>query len=302
VTGAVAEGLAFRCSALSRALGESPAATASTVRSWFLLEQPGPWGPDIPGQSRLPHQVARSLRAAAQLGIRIVLIRRHGRSDPATRHCYLSWTSPRGHWLEHAVLDSPWDVLGADLEMLARGDPPGLGTVDEGPLFLVCTNGRRDPCCAEQGRPLARALDREFGDRAWECSHIGGDRFAGNLVCLPHGLYFGRLDPASGPRVARAYAAGRIDLEHYRGRAAYDFPVQAAEHFLRQALGLTGIDDVALSGRERRPDGVVVARFAGPSGSLHAVAVELVPVEPRRLTCHAHDLGRPRSFRLVGLD
>ena len=25
--------------------------------------------------------------------------------------------------------------------------------------------------------------------------HVGGDRFAGNLVCLPEGLYFGRVGP-----------------------------------------------------------------------------------------------------------
>ena len=56
------------------------------------------------------------------------------------------------------------------------------------PLVLVCTNGRHDPCCATFGRPLARVL-REGAQRddVWECSHIGGDRFAANIVILPEG-------------------------------------------------------------------------------------------------------------------
>ena len=30
--------------------------------------------------------------------------------------------------------------------------------VGGGPVFLVCTNGKHDPCCAEWGRPVYRAL------------------------------------------------------------------------------------------------------------------------------------------------
>ena len=76
----------------------------------------------------------------------------------------------------------------------------------------MCTNGRHDVCCAERGRPLYRALAEEFPEQTWECSHIGGDRFAGNAVCFPHGVYFGWLEPQDAPGTIRRYAQGAIDL------------------------------------------------------------------------------------------
>ena len=73
----------------------------------------------------------------------------------------------------------------ADLPIVGEADP---WLPHRDPLVLVCTNGRHDPCCATFGRPLARVL-REGArrDDVWECSHIGGDRFAANIVILPEG-------------------------------------------------------------------------------------------------------------------
>src|SRR5688572_32757811 len=34
-------------------------------------------------------------------------------------------------------------------------------------------------------RSIARALAAEDEENVWECSHIGGDRFAANLICFP---------------------------------------------------------------------------------------------------------------------
>src|SRR5439155_25430625 len=101
------------------------------------------------------------------------------------------------------------ETLDLDLDRASSGLPTGAGRLETEPLYLVCTHGRHDPCCAERGRPLAAAMSDAGGDRAWECSHIGGDRFAGNLLCFPHGLYFGRAGPQDGPRIAAAYARGK---------------------------------------------------------------------------------------------
>ena len=38
---------AFRCASASRARGDELAGTASTVRSYLLLEHPGPWGVEV---------------------------------------------------------------------------------------------------------------------------------------------------------------------------------------------------------------------------------------------------------------
>ena len=108
-------------------------------------------------------------------------------------------------------------------------EPPGGGWehVQES-LILVCTNGRHDQCCANLGRPLVRALrDSPWADRVWECSHIGGDRFAANVVVLPDSLYFGRVEPDVSPG-----AAGRA-----RRRSNRPLPVPWAHLVLARRAG-----------------------------------------------------------------
>lgn len=300
----------FRCSSESLELEEPLAGTASTVRTWLLVEQPGPWGEHALRQSRLPPRLGRRLRELDhELGVRVLLLRRHGRTDPVGRHVFAAHSGVERQWLVHALMADPRDLLDVDLQPLARGDPPGLGRPDDQPLFLVCTNGRRDPCCAERGRPLARALAAVEPDRTWESSHIGGDRFAGNIVCLPRGLYFGRVEPSGAEAVAGRYRAGAIDLDHYRGRSAYGFALQAAEARLRRHHGLAGLDDLALVAQDDRGD-ELVARFQGPGGRMLEARVRTLRAEPpRRLTCHqgfevrppAHDVATTRpSIRGTG--
>ncbi len=275
--------------------------TASTATSWILVEQPGPWGWDAVVQSRLPRRVARALRTILrEHAIRIVLLRRPGRRpEQHGRHAYLIHSGPDTPWIEHARLDRLDDLLDADVAALSAGRPTGLGIVETDPLVLVCTNGARDPCCAERGRPLATALEKEFGDRLWECSHIGGDRFAPNLVCFPHGLYFGRVSPETAARIAREAEAGVLDLEHYRGRSCYPFEVQAAEYFARRIWGLTGLDDLlAVRRREVRP-GEIEVEFEGRAGN-YTIWVAIGPAEPPRLlTCKSTAPSHPPTYELL---
>ena len=124
-------------------------------------------------------------------------------------------------------------LLRLDLGALAFPDPPGIGEPGPPSLHLVCTNGRHDPCCADFGRPVVRALVEAGHPDVWECSHVGGDRFAANVVCLPTGIYYGRVEPDGGGLVLPTTACGLLDLDHYRGRSCYAPLVQAAEAFGR---------------------------------------------------------------------
>ena len=105
--------------------------------------------------------------------------------------------------------DDPAALLDASTcPPLAFPDPPGIGEPGPPALHLVCTNGRHDPCCADLGRPVVRALVAARAPDVWECSHIGGDRFAANLVCLPDGVYYGRVDPDGAPGLVADHRAG----------------------------------------------------------------------------------------------
>jgi hypothetical protein len=292
------------CSAISRGAGEPLIGTASTVRAWVLLQQPGPWGAEALLQSRLEPGFASELAARAQQArVRVLLIRRYGSgASPARPHCFVAYTGPRMRFVEERQLDRHEDLLDLDLVGLRRGERPGFGQAVERPLYLVCTNGRHDRCCATYGRPLAQSLSPSFGGRVWECSHIGGDRFAGNLLCLPHGLYFGGLGSIDGHRVAEQYERGLIDLEHYRGRCSQAPAVQAAEYFVRDRHGLRHVDDLTLERRDLLPGGDVTARFSSRSGARYHVHVAVRPsAQARPLTCKAERLSFPPEYHLLDL-
>jgi hypothetical protein len=289
-----------RCSVRSEARVEPIAGTASTVRHWLLLEHDGPWGERPLLDARLPGDLGGELRRLERTtGIRVLLIRRPDRDAAASGTCFAIRSGPRDPWTERTTLGSPAEVLDLDLEALARGERPGLDPYP-GRLFVVCTHGRHDPCCAERGRPLAQWLSVARPEETWECTHVGGDRFAANLVAFPYGWYFGRLAADDGTVVADAYADGRVDLRHARGRSCFPIDVQAAELFLRADRRLDGLDDVAPAGVERSGRETTAA-FDTPSGPF-AVRVRRSASEPVRLTCHAPEERAAPAFDLVAVE
>ena len=180
-----------------------------------------------------------------------------------------------------------WGSFDADEELLGVDprDPAGHASAD--PILLVCTHGRRDACCAQRGWPVVAALTESFPDWSWQCSHVGGDRFAANLVVLPHGLYYGRLTPSLALDVVRRHLDGRVTTDVLRGRSCFAPAVQAAQHYAREALEVDTINGLSPLGLERQGDGAVAVLLAGDDGEL-SVVVEARESEPiPRLTCSA---------------
>jgi hypothetical protein len=279
-------------------------ATASIVRNWLLVEHPGAWGPVALTDSGLPAHLSDGLAAiSSQVGIRVLLVRRPVRPDDSSRHCFVAHSGRHGRWIEERVVDDLDELLEVDFSPMHHGRRVGFGTLRPDPLYLVCTNGRHDQCCANLGRPVARALHARRDGRVWESSHFGGDRFAGNLVCLPHGLYFGRLSPEDALRVVDGYEHGVVDLEHYRGRAGEPFPAQAAEHFLRMREGMVGVGDLLVTGHRPLGDGVVEVRFDAAAGRSYDVRVRVLPAaHPRQLACRSQTEARPPTYALVDVN
>ena len=290
---------AFRCSAASEELPEPVEGTASTVRAFLLVEARGPWGVDAVRDSRLPSEVKRRLtELEARHRVRPLLIRRHGRGVRGKTRVFAAYVDSRRPWLETVLVDDVRDLLDLDLAGLGEGRSPGL-TRREEPLFLVCTHGRHDACCAERGRPLCAAMTEAVPEDSWEVSHIGGDRFAANLLVLPHGLYYGRLSPEDAPALAAAHLSGRLDVEHLRGRSSYPFPVQAAEVYLRRHTGHDGVEPPRLEEQSRH--GRETRAVFGLDGRRWEVRVHTQPGDPRQLTCRAARLSAGLGHRLLGI-
>mgnify|MGYP000017528116 FL=1 len=287
-----------RCSVQALSRGDSPVATAAPAQRWVLIEQPGPWGRDALAESRFDRLVAPALaRRSRAENVRLLLVRRPGGrlADSGRRWAYAdSHPGREGLW---------WSVRSTDADLL---DAPWDGSVGEpasGPVYLVCTHGGHDACCALRGRPLARALPAPGPADVWECSHLGGDRFAANAVVLPYGFYYGQV-PGDGADLVAAHSRGQVALPWLRGRAGVPPPAQAAQHEARQTLGLLGIDDLpVVAVRQLTRPGEEVERWvvtlAGPSGDVVAAVESRPSVEAVHLTCRATHAAHSRTWHVT---
>lgn len=289
----------YRCSDASLARAETLYGTASNVRRWLLVEQPGRWGPDAISDSRLPAAIAAELRhRAAAASVRIVLLRRGARISGDKRRCFFLRADERDPYIAQLDLDKVDDLLDIDLSPLREGGEIGAARTRDEPLFLVCTHGRHDACCSIRGNQVSRIACAEPGMDAWECSHIGGDRFAANLVCFPHGLYYGRVGPDEVTRLMADFCNGTISLDHYRGRCCYPFPLQAAEYFVRRATGNLGLDEVTLVGSNRTTDAATATFDVNGTAVDVEVRIATGP-DVYRLTCGSEEDRTIPRYELV---
>ncbi|MGY1746226.1 sucrase ferredoxin [Blastococcus sp. SYSU D00695] len=288
---------ADRCSVRAQARGDSPAATAAPAQRWVLLEQPGPWGREALRQSRLdPRAAARLAQRARAEGVRVLLIRRPDARAGATgnRWAYVdSRPGRRGAW---------WSVRGDDAEVAEAPWDGSVGERRDEPTYLVCSHGGHDACCALRGRPVARGLLAAGAD-VWECSHLGGDRFAANLVVLPLGVYYGRV-PGDGTELLAAHARDQVALPWLRGQAGLPPAVQAAQHHARAELGLLGVEDLPARRATRlTPAGQAVERWevalAGVDGDVVVTLEGRPSAEAHRLTCSATHEAHARVWEVL---
>jgi hypothetical protein len=207
------------------------ASAPEASRAWLLIEDPGPW-PHEPAETALPAPLDTMVRTADSLGIRVQMIRRPGRRTANdVRRVFVGWTAGTGPWLRCGELTAGSAALTElELKELSTGIPPTFGRPADEPVFLVCAHGQRNACCARFGAPLARALAARQPGQVWETTHVGGHRFAANLVILPHGLYYGPVGVAEATAAISAYARGTITPERYRGRAGQPKATQEAEY------------------------------------------------------------------------
>ena len=216
----------------------SLASAPEASRAWLLIEHPGPWPHEAAGAA-LPAPLRAMVASAVELGIRVQMIRRPGRRQMGdVRRVFAGWTAGREPWLRLGSMSATSPALTErDLKELAAGITPAFGSAAGEPVFLVCTHGRRSTCCARFGAPLARALAARHPGQIWQTTHVGGHRFAANLVILPHGLYYGPVGLDAATAAISAYQRGAVAPGRYRGRAGQPKPTQEAEHALLTRTG-----------------------------------------------------------------
>ena len=161
---------------------------------------------------------------------------------------------------------------------------PNAMPQDPAPLYAVCAHGTHDVCCAIRGRPVAAALDRVRPGQVWESSHVGGDRFAANVLVLPSGVLYGRVVESAAGALVEAVDRGGVLHQHLRGRVGFQPDVQAAMALAYQERPDLRVADVRVVGEHphrpgRHPRSAAARRRAGgrhgPGRALRAAMDDL---------------------------
>jgi hypothetical protein len=291
-----------RCSDAARERGDPLFATAPPAGRLLLVEVPGPWGAAGLTATRLPAEVtgplADTLEAA---GVRVQLLRRPG------RHPVRGVPSPPPEGYRWALADAGpgvvrWGRWHAADDLLAIDpgeplDPLVHGATGPQRLVLVCAHAKRDVCCAVRGRPVAAAAAAAIDREVWETSHLGGDRFAANLLLLPEGEVFGGLDVDSAVEVAHRLDSGHLTLGCHRGRIGRSPAAQAALHLAAVELHDDRLGAVRLAGPPEQ-DGAQCFAVVEHAGRRYVVRFEEWWTEPGYLSCSALAAKPARRFTL----
>jgi hypothetical protein len=291
------------CAQVARENEEPLIGTATQVKVWLLLEYRKVWHRKAVTDNDLPPAVQQHLgqQLEAIPGSRLLFIKKQSKGHGGLRFFVVRTdeTAPAQYAFR---LSKYKDLLDLDVTAAAKGESPLDLPDHQEPLFLVCTNGRRDRCCAKFGSPLFKVLRQNHPDNSWQSTHIGGHRYAPNVLFLPHSVNYGWLTPDEIDLAVDAYLNGQIyDLEHYRGRTYYAPPVQAADYFLRRELNLLDLDGLRLITAEPGvEDGWLVRFYVPAANETHEIRLRSQATqEPRLVSCSSPAMKPETRYHLL---
>ena len=285
-----------RCALRAQLRGDPMLGTAFPAARLLLVEQPGPWGPSGLRESRFDAALAQRLEdRAREQGVRIQTIRRPGRTPAGAPRRWMAVDCRDGQ--ETARVGT----YRADAELDDLPLDGSTGQVDDEPLYLVCAHSKHDTCCALRGRHVAAAIHAVRPGRAWECTHLGGDRFAANVLVLPSGLLYGRVLPFAAAEFVAAAEADEVVGALLRGRVGLPAVSQAALAFGYEHLALRRRSDLHVVSASPVRDALAKVRIEGPHGLLD-VTVRVEGIAAEGLTCANPGPNRYLRYRPVSID
>ncbi|BAU95019.1 hypothetical protein N24_0757 [Corynebacterium suranareeae] len=209
--------------------------TAKTGSGFVLLEHAGPWSRDVLDGGTFDPDLTAQLKKhlkASRMGLQ--LIRKPGREGRNVEKHNLFLVFSEAAIIEHLELDAPAGILDLDLSGPGKNNAQRM----DDPMLLICTHSKRDACCAIKGRPLAAAVEPQFGPlHVWEASHTKGHRFAPSMLLMPWNYSYGQLDEEETVQLFQGAMDNKLFLPGNRGRGIYDERGQVAEIAVAEAFG-----------------------------------------------------------------
>jgi hypothetical protein len=294
------------CSRISLSRQEPLLGTAAHVEVWFMLTYAGPFGAHAFEESDLPDPVKQHLAAELERlpHARLQLIKPHpAQSEERIEFLVVQGLEDDPLYLRFE-LSSYEDIVDIDIDGIVNSERALANQALREPFYLVCTNGRRDPCCVQSGLPVFQTLRDSLGVLVWECSHVGGHRFAANVLMFPHGLYYGRIQQSQVGELLTAGQRGRILLGNLRGRACHTPVVQAAEVLLRREVGNVDLGAYRLIDEQQVAEDQWMIGFEDPAGGeIHRLSIESSTSSKfDRASCRSDKLAPVTTYHLRSID
>lgn len=298
------ENLSEFCAVQSVQTGEPLAGTAAEETTiWLVLEYGGLWGAQAVEQNDLPTAVQAWLQAqtAALPHSRVLFIRHEREQAGSGRHFFVAITRESDQRLYSLFCATDEALLAVDVAELVADTAAQHPAYTTAPLFLVCTNGKRDQCCAKFGLPIYQQMAAELpAKQVWQCTHIGGHRYAATAVVLPHGVYYGQISPSRVPAIIHASQQGEVVVAGYRGRTCYAPAVQAADYFVRQHTGQMGLGAFVVTAVELSAEPRI--EFATAEGLTYTVRLRTEEVTNLLVGCSKQKYEAQTFFHLGAIE
>jgi hypothetical protein len=288
------------CAQLARDTADPFIGTATRADSWLLIEYTAVWERSEIESSHLPSQVKGWIEESKHYATQTRFIKRPGRkSDTIT--VFFVVTLEQRQAIYRFQFTRYEDILTLDLAALRAGTQRYEPYRYQAPLFLVCTHGKHDACCAKFGMPVYHEFERLAGEQTWQSSHVGGDKFAANVICFPYGIYYGRVAISEVGEIIAACNASQLYLKRFRGRSCYSSIVQAADYLLRVRTEQTDLRAFRLLSVQQTQDGQHSICFENRQcGAQYCLLLqERISEKPAyRTTCHPDGKNIVRSYWL----
>lgn len=275
----------YFCSTASRYFKEALQGTAANYKGFIMVEHASPF-PQKPTDGLLNKDWLKTLdKLAKRKSSKLLLIRNKATDYKNCRIIYVDCVQQK-YFVIHTSVEEAHKI---NLESYIE-DTRTVWEVD--PFFVVCTNGKKDKCCAKFGFPVFKFFENihlPFCYTAWECTHIGGDRFAANAALMPYGIYYGRIGVEDVHEIIKETAFGRIRFQNYRGISKLSFFDQAVECYLREHLSEYGID-FAIDIIEKKRDGdLITVKVVVNNEKKFEMILKQDEIDyPHLLTCTSH--------------
>ena len=292
------------CSRQSTHVAEPLAGTAPQAQIWILVEQPGPWGRKALHDSQLPIGVAESLRSLdAQHDIKVLLVRhpsRPSRSDAVDRYVWVSRSDGNVSELFQAHLAGVADLEALSFTEVASGALGSEFRQIPQRFAFVCTHSGRDACCAVLGRGLIDQALPDFtgseSQQVWECSHIGGHRFAPTALLAPINTVVGRCDAHT---IHAWVETEHVVARNIRGASWLDPHAQAAHAYILATHSELQPNSVHVELATERSDTYRVRASDGRQWMVRVTSTQLPATRPE--SCGGEPVSG-QQLRVIGCD